>query len=159
MEAVAEDQTLLSVEELDYLGAYIKKLAHILRLRDWRIRVSDEHCGEHAWAEISRLDDHYEVVIKMNIEWPTMERDALRMTLAHELLHIHEFNGQAIVAVDILGNVRNHALRHTLHKTYGREMELMTDALAAAIAPLLPLPPEHAFSYTPAPLADAPAPG
>ena len=110
---------------------YVRQLADMLRLRDWRVEVSEEGPGaSDAIASCAPVQGRKYAVIRLAESFLTDPPADQRHTLTHELLHCH-FGPfcRAIESVDAMSAPISLA------------MEYCVDGLADAIAPLLPMPP------------------
>jgi hypothetical protein len=110
---------------------YIRRLADLLGLRDWRFRVLDEPCSEDYDAYVTMVAGQKLALVELGPLFPTESREARRYTVVHELLHCHFHEVQAVVERNVSGKV----LR-TEHKNF---IEHGVDAVAVVLAPFMPL--------------------
>jgi hypothetical protein len=117
---------------------YVRQLADLLRLRDWRIDVYEDAPAEPtAIASCAPVEGRKYAVIRLGESFLTDPPDDQRQTITHELLHCH------------LGPmVRMIEVHDGLPPAAKIAMEYCVDGLADAIAPLLPLPPASTRSQS-----------
>ena len=121
-----------------YVVEYIASLQGILRLRDWEIRVDfDSQCEEDELATMTPYEDQRRCVMRFGIEFLELPFEEMRQTLVHEMLHCHMFQLHHMTEriIGSLGGDR--AVRAGL-PAINASVELTTDILADAFAPLLP---------------------
>ena len=110
---------------------YVRRLADILALKDWRIDVLDElPSGDGAFASIYPIVGRKWANLRMSEEFLVAPKLDQRQTIAHELVHCHF---APLLRLLEARDQYDDAMRHALE--YG------VDGLADGIAPLLPLPP------------------
>jgi hypothetical protein len=109
---------------------YVRQLADILRLKDWRICVAEDPPPENALASCAPVEGRKYATLRFGESFLTDDRLEQRHTIVHELLHCHfgpmwrMLEGEEKVCP---------AIRMA--------MEYCVDGLADAIAPLVPEPP------------------
>jgi hypothetical protein len=110
---------------------YVRQLADILHLRDWRIEVYEEAPSDStATASCEPVTGRKFGVIRLSESFLTDGKVDQRHTLTHELLHCH------------LGPMTRLLEAHdTFNPAVRLAMEYCVDGLTDAIAPLLPEPP------------------
>ena len=110
---------------------YVRQLADILHLKDWRIDVYEDAPGDpNAIASCNPIDGRKYAVIRLGESFLTDTPDDQRQTLTHELMHCH------------LGPMARMIESHGDFPPAAKlAMEYCVDGLADAIAPLLPMPP------------------
>jgi hypothetical protein len=110
---------------------YVRQLADILHLRDWRIDVSEESpSSPDSLASCQPVQGRKYAVIRLSESFLTDHKAEQRHTLTHELLHCH------------LGPMhRLLEAAEAMPPTALLALEYCVDGLADAIAPLLPEPP------------------
>lgn len=114
---------------------YIRRLADLMRLKDWDLAVSDENAGADNEADISTIFGQKRARIRLSDEFLDKEPARQRETLVHELVHCHiDFTYQS--AVD--------HIPESSKRMWQREAEMSVDTLALVIAPFMPLPDEEA---------------
>ncbi len=110
---------------------YVRQLADVLRLRDWRVEVSEElPAGSDAIASCAPVQGRKYAVIRLAECFLTDPPADQRHTLTHELLHCHFGPFCRMIEGD---DGMTAGMRLV--------MEYCVDGLADAIAPLLPMPP------------------
>lgn len=118
---------------------YIATLQNILRLRDWEILVDFDPLplSDHAYATMAPAPDQHRATIQFSDLFLQQPVDALRQTLVHEMLHCHFHVLQTTTENMIAGMGESAAL--VAGPAVNTLAELTVDALADAIAPLLPV--------------------
>lgn len=124
------------------IGAYLRDLADKLGLRDWTVTVmhaSPQDLGEDAGylAQVGSDPGAWEAKFYFRSDFPTLSDDQVRETCVHELVHVHRrvirhFNDKTIKEVLSVDAWNTWLAAVTLLD------ETATDALARAIAPLMP---------------------
>ncbi len=110
---------------------YVRQLADILHLRDWRLDIDDgQPSDSEAVAACNPVAGRKVATIYLSELFLTSDPADQRHTLTHELLHCHL--GPMTRMLDI---------REARTPEWTLAMEYGVDGLADAIAPLLPLPP------------------
>lgn len=118
---------------------YIRDTADTLTLRDWTIIVQDlTPDADDAAASIKSTYGRRRAQMRLRRDWYNEMPEDIRHYVVHELLHLHHEGTDTVL----------HGLKPTLgtaifepvYEAYKWQMELATDAVAEAIAPLLPLP-------------------
>jgi hypothetical protein len=116
---------------------YVRERADDLGLRDWDISV--EYAEEPNDSELARVVRTYgrraAIVTFVDSFWDESP-DERRCVVIHELVHCH-LDGPASVVRD-MGQQLGHFVQSVLMDNHVREIELATDAIAEAIAPLYP---------------------
>jgi hypothetical protein len=110
---------------------YVRQLGDILRLKDWRLEVSEEQpSGADAIASCAPVSGRKYAVIRLAECFLTDATAEQRHTLTHELLHCHFAPMMRLLeATESFGAAEK------------LTMEYFVDGMADAIAPLLPMPP------------------
>jgi hypothetical protein len=129
----------ISQSEWDALCDYASDIASRLRLCDWRIQIDHARLpdGGDNDATISVIDGKKLAKIKLSYEWQSLDPQGKRYTIVHELIHCHEFSMSRMVEGDLKKTLGEHV--HALFwESYKRQLELMVDGIADAIAPLMP---------------------
>jgi hypothetical protein len=111
---------------------YVRQLADVLCLKDWRIEVFDEAPADQtAVASCCPVDGRKYGVIRLSEGFLNDGPTEQRHTLTHELLHCHLGPMMRVIEAQHDG----------LAPAVRLAMEYCVDGLADAIAPLLPPPP------------------
>ena len=110
---------------------YVRRLADLLCLRDWRIEVYEDSPSDgSAVASCQPVTGRKYAVIRLSESFLTDPKADQRHTLTHELLHCH------------LGPMtRLLEANEAMPPAVQLALEYCVDGLADAIAPLLPEPP------------------
>lgn len=120
------------------VAEYLAMLQLALRLSDWEILVEfDKPCEEGAVATMTQFEDQYRAAMRFAKDFFDMSPGEMRQTLAHEMLHCHLFtlHHNAERTVEALGGKR--AVKAFI-PGMDAMVEITTDNLANAFAPLLP---------------------
>lgn len=110
---------------------YLRRLADLLGLKDWHVRIADEAADACADASIEWTYGRKRARVWLGEHFLDDTPEGQRHTLAHELIHCH-FGPAWDIAVEGLADAAASPFR--------RLAEYAVDGLADAIAPLLPLP-------------------
>lgn len=134
----------------DYWAVYLRELANQMALRDWIVAIAKAPTPlDECFASVEMVSGKRYASVFLCKGWDKRDPVAQRKTLVHELLHVHWAGTNHTLKlanknVDKLWFVN-------LIWTIDREEELAVDALAAVIAPFLPLPPDHGIPDAPSP--------
>jgi hypothetical protein len=118
--------------------AYLRDLADRLGLRDWRLDLDRDPTAGGLLAHVEVTDGARWALVTLGPTWGVLPPDRQRQALVHELIHPHfqEIAEAVAHGREVLGGtaieVVERAVRH--------QIEHAVDALAEAVAPLLPLP-------------------
>jgi hypothetical protein len=114
---------------------YLRQIADLLRLRDWRLVILEELPPADAIASCAPVEGRKYAVLRFGESFLADTPEEQRHTIAHELLHCH------------LGPMCRMIEAHEGMPPAARlAMEYCVDGLADAVAPLLPLPPARTRS-------------
>lgn len=131
---------MLTDEQAHELDGYLRELADILHLRDWKVLLGDGPPPESDVEAYVRCTYGRKLArVFVASDWLRFTGEQQRHSLVHELIHIHL---QPITwahdnAADVVGVVA----WKILDGAHEDAIEYATDGLADAIAPLMPLPP------------------
>lgn len=121
---------------------YARTLADLMELRDWRITVGDEPCDGQFAAQIQCVYGRKRARIRLCAEWDDRTPDQQRQNLVHELLHCH------MRLCESLAEQAEHLMKGGAYQVWyinhEHGIEYAVDAIADALAPHLPLPPDEA---------------
>jgi len=120
------------------LGKYLRRLANEVGLRDWTIVLgADEETGEGRAAQFDPRTSQKEATITFRAGWRSWDREYLRDTAVHELLHCHlTFMDQLIIELDAHMGQPVYQLLCTAHRQH---LEVACDGMAREWARRLPL--------------------
>jgi hypothetical protein len=110
-----------------------------LGLERWNIRVKwADEIDDGVLAQISPNPERYSAMLELAEEICGLPAEEIHELAAHEMLHLHTFGiyQTARMLLSNAGTELQTAANDVLH----REWELVTDALASALAPILPIP-------------------
>jgi hypothetical protein len=117
----------------------------MLELRDWTINVrvgdveSPNHPAGWVWCASSEsTPGRKRVSLTFADDVKEWDRDDLRQTVAHELIHAHLSPLAETWRADLLPHLEPQAYE-LLNNSATRSLEFAVDALADAVAPRLPL--------------------
>ena len=125
-------------DRLSKLEAYVRECAALMNLGAWKVSVMSDVAPEDRYADIEVHSQAATVTMRIgNLFW-TQKPEDQRLTVCHELTHIHlAMSDHAVAALeDVLGS----AAWTPWHSVYEDHQERGTDAIAELIAPLLPVP-------------------
>ncbi len=125
----------------DYWLAYARMLADKLGLRDWTVRL-DRESGwddQSIKAHVSVASDSKHATVTFGPTFGSLPTDDQRVICIHELLHLHldKIMKRVEMASDTFDD---NSLMSVLPDLVRHEIEWGVDAIAVAIAPLLPAP-------------------
>lgn len=128
-----------TISRTSLTARYVRELADLLGLRDWAIVLDEEPAEEEYDAYINMTAGQRRAVLRIGPSHWKDTPEEQRHTLVHELLHPHFHEAQAIVE-------RNASMLGVTGQVLGAEhknfIEHGVDAVAVAISPFFPLPPE-----------------
>lgn len=114
---------------------HVQVLAPTLRLADWDIRLDfDNPASEDSDAQIFRNDGQKRATVRFGPAFLTLSADDQRQTLVHELVHCHLFALHEVAAAAF--KLLPEPARELAATLMNDQVELATDGLADAIAPL-----------------------
>ena len=122
------------------LNAYIRDLADRMELRDWSIYVKRKACRATAAAAVRCIYGRKIFQIKLGPDFWTASPERQRHYLCHELIHVLFWGIEQAMA-----DATAHRPKHwvgMLATTVRNAEEYGVDAVAAIIAPFMPLPGE-----------------
>ena len=124
----------------DELKYYIRELADLMGLSEWRLTLLDDDCPPENGADVSITYGQQAAAIRIDGEWATFTPERLRHFVVHELVHCHvEKMSWAIENVkDALGYIG----WNLYHLSIKDAEEQTVDNIAYAWATRLPLPGE-----------------
>lgn len=123
----------------DRIEPYLRELADLVGLRDWRIFVSDDapEDPEHAAC----VDVRYGLkvaVISFHPQWAESDPEQFRNTCCHELLHAHV--NHVRWPLNNVAELVGKAIYDPLYQSVTDYIEYAVDAIATEWAKTLPLP-------------------
>jgi hypothetical protein len=122
-------------------GDYLRVLADLLALRDWTVRLDVGPMEDQGRsAEVDLLYGRRIANVKVPLGFFGASAEERRHALAHELLHAHLNPSRNVL--DNARSILGQPLYDLMHATMTDSIEYATDAIADALAPHLPLPPE-----------------
>lgn len=125
------------------LGSYMREIADRLNLRDWTINLLHEpiHSSEYATAQCESVYGRRWADISFCGHFAQLKPELQREVIVHELLHCHipaRRDGSWHGLQQLLGMPAYTVFSDAMNQ----ELEHVVDAIANAIAPMLPLPPK-----------------
>lgn len=135
------------------LQTYARDLADRLGLKDWEVTIDRSRPPGDALAYVHVQTDVHHSLISVGDEFRHCAPEQQRELLTHELLHAHHdrIDTHIMHVQDVIGGQSLDVLRRTIHD----DIEQLTDRLARAIAPLLPLPGSARATLAPTAERDA----
>lgn len=129
----------VTADEHAALGAYVRRLADLMELRDWTMYVDTGDVQDSTYAAtVERVYGRKHARIRVCAEWSNRTPEQQRQNICHELLHV--LLGGVDDAVAVLDNAIKPRLYATWRPLFEHQMEYAVDAIADALAPRLPLP-------------------
>lgn len=132
----------------DQLVAYMRFIADIMGLQNWRLSLSDEPPaggndaapGFIVFGQANVNPDYMTGQVSLLDEWAERDEGELRHTIVHEFLHFHmaKMSGP----INDLENALGFLMFNPLADAMNRMEELTIEGITSAWAPMLPLPCE-----------------
>jgi len=117
---------------------YISELQKLLKLSDWTITMNwDLNADEYAYATNDPLPDSRHATISISNRFFSLSGKLQTQTLVHELIHCH-LQSLTDLAENTVESLTNEAGSGIFVIANSQCVEIATDALADAIAPLVP---------------------
>jgi len=132
----------LDDEALGYWQGYVRQLADMLGLKDWRIILLREEDASNCIAACYPSDDNKQASIRFGATFLLETPARQRWVIVHELLHPHFHRAENLVRM-ASDKFEENSLMQVLPGLVKAEIELGVDGVSLAIAPLFPLPPER----------------
>lgn len=110
---------------------YLRRLADLLALKDWRAEIIGRPAADHAIATVDLIYGRKLMQLRLSEDFLAASPEDQRHTVAHELIHCH---------LEAAWEIAADSLPEEARPGFVRMMEYGIDGLADAIAPLLPLP-------------------
>lgn len=122
-------------------AAYVRTLADLLGLKDWRIVVMDAPPDDpDQLAAVSVVRGRKIARMYLCPDWATRSAEERRLGVAHELVHCH------IEPILVVVESARSAMPEWVFDMHYRDVDMASeqavDGIATAIAPQLPLPEE-----------------
>jgi len=128
--------------DYEQLGEYIAKLKSMMGLRDWTIHIQhDRPDNPNFAADVYVYPGRRSANIRFDDDWGNADPEDFRETCVHELLHCHI--NPIRTPIDNLDSTIGKMVYVPLYAEVTDRIELAIDAIAAALAPHLPLPGEE----------------
>ena len=120
------------------LEAYVTACLPVLNLANWKVTILTDVAPEDRYADIEPNDQAQTASLRVgNLFW-TQKADDQRLTIVHELLHLHLCRLDQ--TVDRLEPVLGSAAWAPWAAVYEDVYERATDAIAEVLAPQVDLP-------------------
>ena len=120
------------------LEAYVAACLPVLNLANWKVTILTDVAPEDRYADIEPNDQAQTASLRVgNLFW-TQKPDEQRLTIVHELLHLHLCRLDQ--TVDRLEPVLGSAAWAPWAAVYEDVYERATDAIAEVLAPQVDLP-------------------
>jgi hypothetical protein len=78
----------LPKSETRKIYAFVDRVAKILRLPPWEIKLSTESCESGAYASLDSMDYRYVATLRLADDWMTEPPEQKVLTLTHECVHL-----------------------------------------------------------------------
>ncbi len=118
---------------------YVREVADLLELKDWRIQLTDEPSRAGTWFSIASTTNQKSAWMRLAWNWTELTGTELRRMVIHEMLHLHWEPAWDYVT-DCLSSEQTTAFKHMA--------EYSIDGIARAIAEHYPLPPFKCWEDT-----------
>lgn len=117
--------------------SYLIYLQRVLRLQDWTITVDwSKPTRKDALATMTQMSDSKHATMRLSPEFTTEAPQLHGQILVHEMLHCHLFQMENLAATTVAALAGKQATA-VFNVAYTAENELVTDALADAISPMV----------------------
>lgn len=137
------------------LTDYVGDLADRLHLADWHIAVNfDVPAAEDAYAEIVPHSNQRRAEIRVGSSFDSLDLAGVRQTLVHELLHCHLFAPHHLAEELLMASAGKRSSLALI--ALNSAVEQATDAIAEAMAAMIPLPPQGVLAKSRVKTPDAP---
>lgn len=120
------------------LGRYIRHVADLMELHDWRLHLQDEPSEDDCNAQTRLIYGRKVAEIKVAEGFRFIEPERIRQTVIHELVHCH-FAAISNQVGNDLGEPLGKQAADLFYEAWLRNFEYGVDATAAALAPHMPL--------------------
>lgn len=125
------------------MGRYIREMADLMGLRDWRFDLNYyPPTDDGAFAEIAPDDGKQSATIRFGADFPTYDREQQRAIVVHELVHCHLDLIQQQARKD-LPRLLGQPAYDAFFPSFVRGIERGVEGIAQAWAVTLPLPPKQ----------------
>ena len=118
------------------VAMYLYRLSNEMGLKEWKFNIEKEPCADTEYATVVTIYGQRTANINLCEDWNKMTGDEQRYVLTHELVHCH-LGQLGHFFSDIMHERRGEA---TAARAWLLHEEMVTDAIASAWAPALPLP-------------------
>lgn len=109
-----------------------------MALRDWTIDLQRQPCDDDCNAQASLVYGRKIVRIRVSRDFRGFDLERVRQTVVHELVHCHFAAADMQVEHDLPDHLGKQAAE-LFFDSFRRNMEYGVDAMAAALAPHMPL--------------------
>ncbi len=120
------------------LDRYVRWIADEIGLRDWTIDLQHEPCDEDCNAQANLVYGRRLVRIRVSRDFRGYDRERVRQTTVHELVHCHFAAADNQVQHNLPDHLGQQGSR-LFFDAFRRNMEYGVDAIAGALAPHMPL--------------------
>jgi hypothetical protein len=120
------------------MEAYVRAAADFMNMRDWTVLVNHSRAERGNYASMHATYGKREMSIWFCKELRSLSREQIRKTVVHELLHAH-FQPAWHYLKNVLPVTSGKKATHAIRCAVTQREEEAVDAIAAAIAPALPL--------------------
>ena len=130
----------LSKEQRKLVQEYVNECAEVMLLADWDIRVRRK-IRPGILACVVTNNDFNRADINLGSKWSKQSRAEKRVTIAHELIHVHTRSVETLIVSD-LPNLISTKEHNLFWAAYTHADERFTSQLSRVLGPSLPLPPK-----------------
>lgn len=111
---------------------YLRHLADMMGLRDWRVEIEDDDPGEDHLASVCCVYGQRQAIVRLGDRFLDKPPDRQRWCLVHELNHCH---------LEPAWQIAEDGMPESTRPAFRRIAEYANDAIAEAWAVHLPMPP------------------
>ena len=120
------------------VAQYCNENLHLLNLKQWVIRVSDDLPPDDSWADVEVSENLWVATIRISNEFFKETPDSQRCILSHERMHVHNAGLERFI--NSLEGILGSQTFELLEKAWDTETERVAEALSHVVCSLLPLP-------------------
>lgn len=120
------------------LARYVRRIADEMGLRDWTLHLLKEPCDEDCNAQTQMIFGRKIASIRVSEEFRDIEPERVRVTVVHELTHLHFAAVTSQSQQDLQGHLSGQAL-DLFWSGWLRNFEYGVDGVGESLAPHMPL--------------------
>ena len=120
------------------VAKYCNDNLHLLNLKQWTIKVSEDLPPDDAWADVEVSENLWEATIRISNDFFKETPESQRRILSHELMHVHNAGLERFI--NSLEGILGSQTFDLLNKAWDTETERVAEALSHVVCSLLPVP-------------------